>query len=142
MPTSWPKARCTWKARPGNSVKTTRCAAPIWGFSSKFKVQSSKLKKNFELRTLNFEPFLKRRLVMPVKDWMNKDLVTIEEDTSIMKASKIMKQHNIQHLPVLRQGRLVSIVSDRDLKEATPSKATSLDIHEFCLLYTSDAADE
>ena len=71
---------------------------------------------------------------MPVKDWMNKDLVTIEEDTSIMKASKIMKQHNFQHLPVLSQGRLVGIVSDRDLKEATPSKATSLDIHELYYL--------
>ena len=41
---------------------------------------------------------------MPVKDWMSKDLVTVEEDTSIMKASRIMKQHNIQHLPVLRPG--------------------------------------
>jgi acetoin utilization protein AcuB len=71
---------------------------------------------------------------MPVKDWMSKDLVTVEEDTSIMKASRIMKQHNIQHLPVLRQGRLVSIVSDRDLKEATPSKATTLDIHEMYYL--------
>jgi len=71
---------------------------------------------------------------MPVKDWMSKDLVTVEEDTSIMKASRIMKQHNIQHLPVLRQGRVVSIVSDRDLKEATPSKATTLDIHEMYYL--------
>ena len=68
---------------------------------------------------------------MPVKDWMSKDLVTIDEDTSIMKASKVMKQNEIQHLPVLRQGRLVGIVSDRDLKEATPSKATTLDIHEM-----------
>ena len=71
---------------------------------------------------------------MPVQDWMSKDLVTIEEDTSIMKASKIMKQNNIQHLPVLSHGRLVSIVSDRDLKEATPSKATTLDIHEMYYL--------
>jgi len=71
---------------------------------------------------------------MPVKDWMSRDLVTIEEDTSIMKASKVMKQNNIQHLPVLSQGRLVSIVSDRDLKEATPSKATTLDIHEMYFL--------
>jgi acetoin utilization protein AcuB len=71
---------------------------------------------------------------MPVKDWMSKDLVTIEGDTSIMKASKVMKQNNIQHLPVLSQGRLVSIVSDRDLKEATPSKATTLDIHEMYFL--------
>ena len=38
---------------------------------------------------------------MPVKDWMSKDLVTIDEDTSIMKASRIMKQNKIQHLPVL-----------------------------------------
>jgi acetoin utilization protein AcuB len=71
---------------------------------------------------------------MPVKDWMSPDLVTVEEDTSIMKASKIMKQNDIQHLPVLRQGRLVSIVSDRDLKEAAPSKATALDIHEMYYL--------
>jgi acetoin utilization protein AcuB len=71
---------------------------------------------------------------MPVKDWMSKDLVTIDEDTSIMKASKVMKQNGIQHLPVLRRGRLVGIVSDRDLKEAQPSKATSLDIHEMYYL--------
>jgi acetoin utilization protein AcuB len=71
---------------------------------------------------------------MPVMDWMSKDLITIDEDTSIMKASKVMKQNEIQHLPVLRQGRLVGIVSDRDLKEATPSKATMLDIHEMYYL--------
>jgi acetoin utilization protein AcuB len=71
---------------------------------------------------------------MPVQDWMSQNLVTIEEDTSIMKASKVMKQNNIQHLPVLRKSRLVGIVSDRDLKEATPSKATALDIHEMYYL--------
>jgi acetoin utilization protein AcuB len=71
---------------------------------------------------------------MPVKDWMSKDLITIDEDTSIMQASKIMKQNSVQHLPVLRNGRLVGIISDRDLKEATPSKATTLDIHEMYYL--------
>jgi acetoin utilization protein AcuB len=68
---------------------------------------------------------------MPVQDWMSKDLITIDEDASIMRASKLMKQNGIRHLPVLRKGRLVGIVADRELKEATPSKATTLDIHEM-----------
>jgi len=71
---------------------------------------------------------------MPVQNWMSKDLITIDEDTSIMKASKVMKQNNIQHLPVMSKGHLAGIVSDRDLKEATPSKATTLDIHEMYYL--------
>lgn len=68
---------------------------------------------------------------MPVQDWMSKDLITVDEDASIMKASKIMKQNGIKHLPVMRKGRVVGIISDRELKEATPSKATTLDIHEM-----------
>ncbi len=68
---------------------------------------------------------------MPVQDYMSKDLITVDEDASIMKASKLMKQNNIRHLPVLRKGRLVGIITDRELKEAAPSKATLLDIHEM-----------
>lgn len=71
---------------------------------------------------------------MPVKDWMSKKLITVEDDASIMKASKLMKDHNIQHLPVLRKGSLIGIISDRDLKEAQPSKATALDIRELYYL--------
>jgi acetoin utilization protein AcuB len=71
---------------------------------------------------------------MPVKDLMSKELVNVNVDDPIMKASKIMKENGIQHLPVLKKGALVGIVSDRDLKEASPSKATALDIHELYYL--------
>ena len=71
---------------------------------------------------------------MPVQDFMSKDLITVDEDASIIKASKLMKQNRLRHLPVLRKGRLVGLVSDRELKEATPSKATTLDIHEMYYL--------
>jgi acetoin utilization protein AcuB len=71
---------------------------------------------------------------MPVRDLMSKDLVTVNVDDSVMKASKLMKDNKIQHLPVLKKGRLAGIVSDRDLKEASPSKATTLDIHELYYL--------
>jgi len=71
---------------------------------------------------------------MLVKEWMTREVITVEEDVSIMKASKLMKEKGFQHLPVMKQGRLTGIVSDRDLKEAHPSKATSLDIHELYYL--------
>jgi acetoin utilization protein AcuB len=71
---------------------------------------------------------------MLVRYWMNSKVITIDEDVSMMKASRLMKQHGIQHLPVMRKGRLAGIVSDRDLKEAHPSKASTLDIHELYYL--------
>ncbi len=71
---------------------------------------------------------------MLVKDWMSKDPVTINDDTSMMKAIHLMKQNRFRRLPVLHEGRLAGIVSDRDLKEASPSKATTLDVHELYYL--------
>ncbi len=71
---------------------------------------------------------------MLVKEWMALHPITIDENTSIMKATQLMKEHDIRRIPVLRQNKLVGIISDRDLKEAAPSKATSLDVHELYYL--------
>ncbi|MBM4284943.1 MAG: CBS domain-containing protein [Deltaproteobacteria bacterium] len=71
---------------------------------------------------------------MLVKDWMTADPVTISDDTSMMKAIHLMKQHRFRRLPVLHNGELVGIITDRDLKEASPSKATTLDVHELYYL--------
>jgi acetoin utilization protein AcuB len=71
---------------------------------------------------------------MLVQDWMSSKIITVEHDASIMKASKLMKQNGIQHLPVLKDKRLIGIISDRDLKEAQPSDATALDIYELYYL--------
>jgi acetoin utilization protein AcuB len=45
-----------------------------------------------------------------------------------------MKENNIRRLPVMRKGRLVGMITDRDIKEASPSKATTLDVHELYYL--------
>jgi acetoin utilization protein AcuB len=65
---------------------------------------------------------------------MTADVITVDEDTSMMKAGQIMKENNIKRLPVMRKGRLVGIITDRDIKEASPSKATTLDVHELYYL--------
>lgn len=71
---------------------------------------------------------------MLIKNWMTKDPITVSEETSMIKAIHIMKERHFRRLPVVNAGRLVGIVTDRDLKEAAPSKATTLDVHELYYL--------
>ncbi len=68
---------------------------------------------------------------MLVRKWMTEKVITIDENASLHEAITTLKSNKIRRIPVLRKGKLVGIVSDRDLKEASPSKATSLDIWEL-----------
>jgi acetoin utilization protein AcuB len=71
---------------------------------------------------------------MLVKNWMSKDVVTIDEDDSMQRATKLMKEKSIRMLPVLKKGKLVGVVTDRDLKRSSASDATTLDVHELLYL--------
>ncbi len=71
---------------------------------------------------------------MLIRDWMAKDVVTVEENFSLMRATRIMKENTIRRLPVVAQGKLVGILTDRDVKDASPSKTTTLDVHELYYL--------
>ncbi len=72
---------------------------------------------------------------MRLRDWMTHSVITVTPDFSVMKASKLLKENRIRRLPVVDgNGNLVGIVSDRDIKEASPSKATTLDVHEMYYL--------
>lgn len=71
---------------------------------------------------------------MLVEKWMSRIPATISEDDSLGTALRILKERKIRRLPVLKEGKLVGIVTDRDLKAASPSRATSLDIWELHVL--------
>lgn len=68
---------------------------------------------------------------MFVYKWMSKNVITVDENDSISYASNLLKENNIRRLPVLKEDKLIGIVSDRDIRSASPSKATSLDIWEL-----------
>ena len=68
---------------------------------------------------------------MLIKDWMATSVLTIDENTSVMRATRMMKENKVRRLPVLSHGKLVGMITDRDLKEASPAKTNSLDIHEL-----------
>ena len=71
---------------------------------------------------------------MLVKNWMNKKVITVDIDDSMQEATRLLKEHDIRMLPVMKKGKLVGIVTDGDLKEASASDATTLEIHELLYL--------
>lgn len=66
-----------------------------------------------------------------VSDWMIASPTTVAPDTPLIEAEWRMHAEKIRHLPVLDDaGRLVGILSDRDVREAVPSRE-SLSIGEM-----------
>jgi len=73
---------------------------------------------------------------MLVKNWMSKNVITIDANDSMHAAMKLLKENNIRMLPVMKKGKLVGILTDRDLKKASASDATTLEVHELLYLLT------
>lgn len=74
---------------------------------------------------------------MIVKMRMVSDAITLSPDDSFKKAINIIQDKGIRHLPVVDDGRVVGIVTDRDLAKASPSAATSLSVYELNYLLSS-----
>lgn len=73
---------------------------------------------------------------MLVKDWMASPVVTVTSDTGLSKAHQIMKDQQIRRLPVVDEGELVGIITIGDVREASPSDATTLSIWELNYLWS------
>ncbi len=54
---------------------------------------------------------------MNVSDLMHSEVVTISSKATVLDAIRKLSEWDIRHLPVVDDGRLVGIVSDRDLRE-------------------------
>lgn len=69
---------------------------------------------------------------MLVKEYMTSPAVTISSKMGIQAGLKMMQEGKFRRLPVVDEnGKLVGIVSERDLLHASPSQATSLSIWEL-----------
>ena len=72
---------------------------------------------------------------MIVAKRMMRNPVSVDENDSMKKAMDLLKERDIRHLPVLKDGeKLVGIVTERDIKQASPSPATALEIREIYYL--------
>jgi acetoin utilization protein AcuB len=66
-----------------------------------------------------------------VKDWMTTDVVTVGPETPMLEAHRLMRSKKIRRVPVVRQDKVVGIITRSDVREAEPSQATSLNVWEI-----------
>lgn len=71
---------------------------------------------------------------MLVKYWMRKVVMSVDVKDSMQEAISVMKEYHLPLLPVVRDGKLVGVITDRDLKRASASDATTLSVHELAYL--------
>jgi len=76
---------------------------------------------------------------MFVSDWMTTKVFTLAPDDNIMSAIKLLKEKKIKHIPVVKNdSTIVGILSDRDIKDYTPSKVTTFELKELnYILFTA-----
>jgi CBS domain-containing protein len=72
-----------------------------------------------------------------VKNWMTHDVITITPDTTLPEAHNLMTDYRIRRLPVVKDGRLVGIVTRGDVRGAEASDATSLSVWELNYLLSN-----
>ena len=68
---------------------------------------------------------------MLVGEFMSHPIISIAPDLPIVDALTLMKREHVRRMPVIKDGQLLGIVSDKDLLNASPSPATSLSVWEM-----------
>lgn len=77
-----------------------------------------------------------------VRDWMNSPPITVAPNTLISDAHQIMRDRGVRRLPVVEDGKLVGIITIGDVREASPSAATSLSIWELNYLWSKITVEQ
>lgn len=70
-----------------------------------------------------------------VSEWMTSPVVSVAPQSPISNAHQIMKENGIRRLPVVENDKLVGIITIGDVREASPSDATTLSIWELNYLW-------
>jgi acetoin utilization protein AcuB len=68
---------------------------------------------------------------LTVGDWMTHNPQTIDADASVIEAIHVLREKNIRRLPVMKNGKLAGLVTEKMLLGYMPTKATTLDQWEL-----------
>jgi len=73
---------------------------------------------------------------MRIRDVMTNNPVTVNSDTLVFDARKIMKEKNFRRLPVVDKGKLLGVVTLQDINEAVPPPTDSSSAHQYYSIYS------
>jgi acetoin utilization protein AcuB len=73
---------------------------------------------------------------------MTRNLITVTPDTNILKVKNLLKECNIDQVPVVEGKKLVGIITDKDIRNNSASPASTLSIHELNYLLSEMNARE
>jgi acetoin utilization protein AcuB len=68
---------------------------------------------------------------MKIAEVMSRSLVTLTPEQTLRDAVELLRSKHIRHLPVVEDSKLIGIVTDRDVKRATPSLLSGVDRDEY-----------
>lgn len=68
---------------------------------------------------------------MYVRQFMTAQVFTVNPDKTIADTMALMREKKISRMPVVEKGKLVGLVTDGDLREVSPSPATTLSVFEL-----------
>lgn len=77
-----------------------------------------------------------------VKDWMTSSVLTTRPNVPISEAHKLMKEHGVRRLVVVDDQKVVGIITIGDVREASPSDASTLSIWELNYLWAQLTVDK
>ncbi|WP_119067149.1 CBS and ACT domain-containing protein [Rubrobacter indicoceani] len=58
--------------------------------------------------------------MLKVRDSMTREVATLAPEASVAQAWQLLREREVRHIPIVEGGRLVGLVSDRDLRDASP----------------------
>jgi len=79
---------------------------------------------------------------MQAQNWMSQEVIAVDEDTPVIKVIQTLEENRIRHLPVMSKGKLVGMISDQDIREVSPSKATTMSAQELYYLLAQMTAKD
>jgi acetoin utilization protein AcuB len=77
-----------------------------------------------------------------VRDIMTKELSTLESDARLLDATLLMRSSGLRHLPIVKDGCPVGVISDRDVQRASPSMFSKISPEEYNKMFETTSIDK